>query len=155
VTLEARRAGDAIARSAGDLARIWRASRVQLRSVHFPGLLDGLVEDFFARAGEALGAGRDPALVWPATTGLLRLDPRDVARSHAQIDAEWDLAAGVLDSACESLDAGEAAAEWIARAVLVARSGSRTLERGGAPEGVAIAWLLSKVRPPARTGARQ
>lgn len=154
MTLEARRAGDAIARSAGHLARTWRASRMQARSSYFPGLLDGVLEDFLERAGEALAAGRDPALVWPATSGLVRLDPRDLARALATIDAEWDLAAEVLDAACEALDAGEAAAEWFARAIVIARAGSRTLHHGGGPAEIALAWLLSPIRPPARTASR-
>lgn len=154
MTLEARRAGDAIARSAGNLARIWRAARVQARTLRFPGLLDGIVEDFLSRAGEGLAAARDPALVWPRTKGLVRLDPCDLAASRAEIDAEWDLASEVLDSACEALDAGEAAAEWLARAIVIARAGSRTLDEGGGPEGIAVAWLLSATRPAARISAR-
>ncbi len=87
MTLEARRAGDAIARSAGDLARVWRAARLQARPDVFPGLLDAVVQDFFARAGELLAAGRDPALVWPSTVGLARLDPRARDRGREEIDA--------------------------------------------------------------------
>lgn len=158
MTLSARRAGDAIARAAVQLLQVWRASRAEARPDVFPGLLDGLLEDFFARAGEALAEGRDPALVWPAAAGLVRLDAHDLARSHAELDAEWDLAEEVLRSACEALDAGDGAAEWLARAIVIARSGARTLDRGGGPPGVALAWSLSGLagaRQPSRADGRR
>ncbi len=151
MTLEARRAGDAIARSAGDLARVWRAARLQARPDVFPGLLDAVVQDFFARAGELLAAGRDPALVWPSTVGLARLDPRARDRGREEIDAEWDLAAGVLASAREALGAGDDVAEWLARAIVLARAGSRGLDAGGGPPGIAVVWVLSGIaRRPSR-----
>lgn len=152
MTLGAHRAGDAIARAAGELVQVWRAARAQARPAVFPGLVDGVLEDFVLRAGAALADGKDPALVWPACEGTVRLYPRAPDRSRAELDAEWDLAVEVLASACEALDAGDEAAEWLARAVVFARSGARTLHRGGGPRGVALVWLLSGFRPtrPAR-----
>lgn len=152
MTLAGRRAGDAIAASAGELVRLWRAARAQARPKVFPGLLDGLVEDLFARLGEALAQGQDPALLWPGLAGLVRLDPHAPERSRAELEAEWDVAHGVLRAACDALDAEDDVREWIARAVVLARSAARTLERGR-PPGVVIAWALSGlagVRRPAR-----
>ncbi len=143
MTLEGRRAGDAIATSAGELVRLWRATRAQARPDVWPGLLDGVMEDFFVRTGEALAEGSDPALVWPSVTGLVRIDPGARDRSRAEIDAECDVAASVLSAACEALDAAEAAGEWLSRAVATARAGARTLDAGGAPRGIVVAWSLS------------
>ncbi len=143
MTLEARRAGDAIAASAGEVTRVWRSARLQARPGAFPGLLDSVMQDFFTRAGEGLAAGRDPALTWPSTTGVVRLDPNALDRSREEIEAEWDIAATVLASTCVALGAGEAAAEWLERAIVLARTGSRALERRGGPRGILVAWALS------------
>ncbi len=153
MTLDDHRVGDAIASSAGELVRLWRATRAQSRPGVWPGLLDGLVDDLLVRTGEALAAGRDPALVWASAAGLVRIDPHARERSRAEIDAEWDVIASVLSAACEAMDAGEAAGEWLARAVVIARAGSRTLDEGGGPPGIVVAWMLSGLaaaRRPAR-----
>lgn len=142
MTLETRRAGDALSASAVDLARVWRAGRAAARPGAFPGLLDGAIESFLARAGELLADGRDPALVWPATEGLVRL-PRDARCAREELDAEWDLVEEVLGAALRALDADEAAVEWVKRAVVIARAGSRTLGRAGGPPGVLGVALLS------------
>ncbi len=147
-SVEARRAGEAMAASAGDLARLWRATRMQARSDVWPALLDGVMDDFFARAGEALAQGRDPALVWPALAGTVRLDPRDEDRSRAEIDAEWEIAERVLLSACEALAGGEEAREWIGRALVLARAGARSLHEGGGPRSIAVVWWLSGLGAP-------
>jgi hypothetical protein len=139
---EARRAGDAIAASAPDLARVWRAGRAAARPDAFPGLLDGVVESFLQIAGELLSEGREPALVWPATTGVVRL-PRDADLTRAELDAEWDLVEEVLAAALQALRADGAAAEWVGRAVFIARTGSRTLGRAGGPPGVLAVSLHS------------
>ncbi len=143
MTRSARRAGDAIARAAPDLARIWRGARRQARPQVFPGLIDGIVEDFFARAGEALGDGRDPALVWPQTVGTMRVDPRAIFRSLDEIEVECDLAQEVLASAARALGAGPEATEWLARAVVIARNGARTVHAGLGPPGVVLVWAVS------------
>lgn len=157
MTIEGRRAGDAITSSAGELVRLWRASRTQARPDVFPGLMDGLVDDLFVRLGEALAEGRDPALVWPRLAGLVRVDPHARERSRAELDAEWDVAEGVIGAACDALDAGDEVREWVARALVLARAGARTLDQGGGPRGVVVGWLLSGLagatRPP-RVAAR-
>lgn len=143
VTLDGRRAGPALARAAPDLARVWRAGRASARPDVFPGFLDGLVESFLAVVGEALADGRDPAHVWPETTGVVRIDARDPRRTREELDAEWDLLEEVLAASLRALGAADAVLEWIARAVVIARSGARTLERGGGPRGILTARLFS------------
>ncbi len=143
MTLDARRAGDALALSAADLARVWRSARAPTRPGVFPGYLDGVIEPFFALAGEGLAEGRDPALIWPAVTGVVRVDGRDARRTRAELEAEWDLVEEVLEAACRALDAGDAAREWISRAVVIARTDSRTLGAGGGPPGILTVRVLS------------
>lgn len=156
MTLSSRRAGEALVRATGELVRAWRSARAQARPAVSPGLVDGVVEDFLVRAGEGLAARRDPALVWPACQGVVRLDPRALDRSRAEHDAEWDLVEQVLASACLALDAEEGVREWLARALVIARAGSRALDGGGGPRGVLLVWSLGGFRPtrPARAGGR-
>ncbi len=144
MTLDAHGAGDAIAASAAELARLWRSARASVRPAPFPGYLDGLVEPFFVLVGEGLAEGHDPALLWPAAVGVVRIDGRDARRTRAELDAEWDLAEQVLNAACRTLDASDAAREWISRAVVIARSGSRTLSAGGGPRGIVTVRMLSE-----------
>lgn len=142
MTPEARRAGDALAASAADLARVWRAGRAAARTGAFPGLLDGVVESFLQVAGELLSGGRDPALAWPAVHGVVRL-PRDARRAREELDAEWDLVEEVLGAALQALQAGDAAIEWTRRAVVIARAGTRALGHSPGPAGVLPIALLS------------
>ena len=138
-----RRAGEGIAASAGELARLWRATRAQARPDVWPGLMDGLVDELFLRTGEALAAGGDPARVFPSLAGLVRIDPRERDRSRAELDAEWDVAERVLEAACDALAAGEEVRLWLSKAVVVGRAYTRRLDRGGGPRGIVVAWLLS------------
>ena len=131
MSLDARRAGDAIAASSEDLARVWRAGRASARPAAFPGLLDGVVDSYLLQAGDALANGRDPALVWPATEGVVRLDAHDSVLTSAELDAEWDLVEEVLLAALGALEAGEDSVEWARRAVVLARTSTRALRAGG------------------------
>ena len=142
MTLDARRAGDALATAAVDLARVWRAGRAAARPDVFPGLLDGVIESFMHTAGELMAGGRDPALVWPATAGVVRV-PRDARRAREELDAEWDLVEEVLTSALRALQAGDAAVEWVTRAVVIGRAAMRTIGRAGGPPGVLAVALRS------------
>ncbi len=157
MSAEARRAGEAIAVSAGELARLWRASRLQACPDVWPALLDGIVDDLFARVGDGLAEDRDPALVWTELGGAVRVDPLDRDRSRAEIDREWDVIQSVLEAACEALAAGGEVREWIGRALVLARAGSRTVDEGGGPRGILVVWWLSArggARPRPRGGAR-
>jgi len=138
VTLDPRRAGDAVAASSEDLARVWRAGRASARPAAFPGLLDGVIVSFLMQAGDALANGRDPALVWPATEGVIRLDVRDPELTATEVEAEWDLVEEVLVAALRALEAGEDTVQWAARAVVLARSGTRTIRHGGPPGVLAV-----------------
>jgi len=133
VTLDRRRAGDAISASSEDLARVWRAGRASARPAAFPGLLDGVVDDYLLQAGDALANGRDPALVWPATEGVVRLDIRDPVRTVEELEAEWDLVEEVLVAALRALDADEESVQWARRAVVLARAATRSLRSSGPP----------------------
>lgn len=151
MSLDAHRTGDALAASAPDLARVWRAGRAAARPAAFPGLLDGVIESFLAALGEALADGGDPALVWTATTGVVRL-PRDARRALEELDAEWDLVEEVLGASLQALDAERAAAEWIERAVVLARAGARSLGAAGGPPGILAVRLLSDPAATRRRG---
>ncbi len=157
MTLGARRVGDAIASGAADLMGIWRATRREARPEAFPGVLDGILEDFLTRAGEALASGKDPALVWPETTGVIRVDPKAPFRSVDEVEAEWDLVAQVLAASCEALEAEREAAEWLSRAILFARAGARSVHERAAPRGILIVWALSglSTRVALRNGGRR
>lgn len=146
MSVELRRAGEAIAASAGELARLWRATHAQRGSGFWPGVLDGVADELFLRLGEDLAVGRDPALVWPGLTGVLRLDARARGASRAELEAEWDDVEGVLAGARDALAAPDEVTEWLARAVVLARAGSRALATDGGRAGVLVVWWLS---PPA------
>lgn len=141
--LDLRRSGDALSASALDLARVWRSARMAARPDCFPGLLDGLIEPFFALVGEALAEGRDPALAWPSAVGVVRIDARDDRRTRAELDAEWDVAEQVLEAACRALAAGDAVSEWISRAIAIARAGRRTLPAGEGPRGILVVRVFA------------
>jgi hypothetical protein len=141
VSLDPRLTGDALTIAASDLARVWRAGRAAVRPAAFPGLIDGVLESFLAGAGEALADGRDPALVWASTTGVVRL-ARDERRTREELDAEWALVEEVLAASLRALDAGDPALEWVRRAIAIARAGIQSLDRDG-PEGVLAVRLYS------------
>jgi hypothetical protein len=152
MTEAARKAGDAIVISAGELTRLWRSTRAHASPDVWPGLLDGIANDLFLRLGEGLAEGRDPALVWPDLVGIVRIDPLDRARSRVEIEAEWNVAEAVLAKACDALETGADVREWLARALAVARAGSRTLGEGGGPRGILVVWWIAGLafaRPPA------
>jgi hypothetical protein len=150
VITDPRSAGEAIAASAPELARLWRAMRLQARPGVWPGLLDGIASDLVRRVGEGLAGGTDPCLAWIGVEGLVRLDARARERSREEIDAECDALESVLAGACEALAGGEDVRDWIARALAAVRDGVRALGEGGAPPGVVVAWWLSGLPAPRR-----
>jgi hypothetical protein len=143
VTLGVRRSGEALRAAAGDLARVWRASRHASATV-FPGLLDGVMEEFLERVAEALLLEQPPEDAWPSTRGVVRLVPGQ--ESAATLAEEWRLAADVLLSACDALEVSPEAAEAVRRAVETAGAGIEQLLAGSGPEGVLIVRQLAGFR---------
>lgn len=149
-------AGEAISASAAELARLWRAMRLQAPRHTQTGLVDGIVADLLVRIGDGLAAGGDAAAAWGGVAGAVRLDPRDPDRSRAQVDAEWDALESVLDGACQALAAADDVRAWIAQALAAARAGARTLGEHGGPSGVVVVWSLDeRAATPGRGPARR
>lgn len=144
---EARRAGEALAQAAAELARIWRAARLEAPPEVFPGALDGVVESLVAAVGEALVMGRSPADAWGRAEGVVRVDP-DPARTDATFRAEIRLVGEVLASACEALRASAEVTDFVAQAVEATRQALEALVDGGRPPaGVLVVTLASRFRP--------
>jgi len=144
VTLGLRRSGEALRAAAGDLARVWRATRYTSGAPVFPGLLDGVMEEFLERVAEALLLQQAPEEVWRAIRGVVRMLPPEEAR--AILAAEWQLAGDVLLSACEALEVAPEAAQVIRRAVDTAAAGMESLLAGDRPEGVVVVRQLAGFR---------
>lgn len=135
--------GEVLRASAGQLTRVWRATRLEARPEVFPGVIDGVIEEFLARAGEALLAGHAPEEAWASARGVIRLLPGE--RALEELAAEWRLAGEVLASACAALDAEPAAADRVAEAVEAARRAANTL-RDGRPHGILLIYQLAGFR---------
>lgn len=143
--LDARRTGEALRAAAGDLARVWRASRLSAEMGVFPGALDGVIDEFLERVGEALfvdGAPRDP---WTATSGVVRLPPGP--RALELVAGEWRLARVVLASACDALGADPAVAALVLAMADHAAQGAAELAAGRGPAGVLAVRQLGGFRP--------
>jgi hypothetical protein len=140
------RVGAFLAQQSEELTRIWRLARYDARRNVFPGLLDGLVQAFFVRAGAELAAGAPPDAVWRGLTGLVRWPP---ALSPAEHTEEWAILLEVLRAACESVNAAPDAAAWLAQAAAAADAGTAALSagQGAVPEGVVVAVVFSTLQP--------
>jgi len=150
VTLDLRHSGEALRAVAGDLARVWRASRYVGEATAFPGFLDGVVEEFLERVAEAMLLGRSPEEAWSSTRGVVRIPP--AGRASAELLAEWRLAGEVLRSACEALQVVREAALGAERAVSVAMEGVDHLVASRGPPGILAVRQLGGFRP--RGGSR-
>jgi hypothetical protein len=115
VSLDHRRAGEALRAAASDLVRVWRSARLAVGEGMFPGTLDGVMEEFLERVAEALLAGTAPEDVWSGTGGVVRLPPG--THGAALAEADWRLAAGVLQSAGQALEVAADVALRAQRAV--------------------------------------
>ncbi len=151
--LDARRAGEALRAAAGDLARVWRASRFTARMSVFPGALDGVIEEFLERIGEALFVEGAPQDVWAATRGPVRI----LADGQALelLTAEWRLVRVVLASACDALAVEPATAARVLQVVDDATAAAPALVAGQGPQGVLRVHQLGGFRlraPEPRTG---
>jgi hypothetical protein len=132
--LDARRGGEALRAAAGDLTRIWRASRFSADMAVFPGALDGVIEEFLERIGEALFVDGAPQDVWGATGGAVRLLADE--RALDLLIAEWRLARVVLASACDALAVEPVTAQRVLQAVDDAIAAAPALVAGRGPAGV-------------------
>jgi hypothetical protein len=133
--------GRFLQQQAEELARVWRVARVGSRPDVFPGLIDGVVERVFSRAGRLLRDGAPPGELWPGLIGLIRWPVEGASSELAQ---EWALVAEVAAAACESLGASPPVAAWLEEAIGACQAGMRELERGTeAPPGIVTAVLFS------------
>lgn len=144
MTLGVRRSGEALRAAAGDLARVWRATRYTSGAPEFPGLLDGVMEEFLERVAEALLLQQPPEGVWPATRGVVRLLRGEEAATT--LAEEWRLASDVLLSACEALEVSPEAADAVRKAIETAAAGIEPLLAGKGPDGVVVLRQLGGFR---------
>ncbi len=140
MTLGVRRSGEVLRAAAGDLVRVWRATRYTSGAPVFPGLLDGVMEEFLERVAEALLLQQPPEDVWRSTSGMVRLVHH--AEAGAILGAEWRLAADVLVSACEALEVAPEAADAVRRAVDTASAAMEALLAGDRPQGIVVVQQL-------------
>ncbi len=140
MTLGVRRSGEVLRAAAGDLVRVWRATRYTSGAPEFPGLLDGVMEEFLERVAEALLLQQPAEGVWRSTRGVVRLVRG--AQAGTILAAEWRLATDVLVSACDALEVAPEAAEVIRRAVEGAAAAVEPLLAGDAPPGVLVVRQL-------------
>ncbi len=131
---------------ADELTRIWRLARATARPTVFPGLIDGLVQPFFERAGELLRGEAPPESVWQGLAGLVRWAP---AIAPGEMTQEWAVLVEVLAAACESVNADPAVADWLARAASAGEAGTAALAggKGTAPSGILTTIVFSSLTP--------
>ena len=144
MTLGPKRSGEVLRAASGDLLRVWRATRYTSGAPIFPGLLDGVMEEFLWRVAEALLHQEPPAGAWPSTRGVVRLVPGQVAA--ATLADEWRLAGDVLTAACEALGVSSEAAGLVRSAVESAAGAIEPLLGGKGPAGVLVLRQLGGFR---------
>lgn len=103
MTATAAAVGHALAASADEALRLWRAARRHARPNVFPGLLDGLVGGFAPAVGETLARRQPPEAAWAALGGVVRLPHSGVAE---ELEAEWALAGEVASAIADAVKAG-------------------------------------------------
>ncbi len=155
MTLSVRRSGEALRAAAGDLVRFWRAARYSGGGPVFPGLLDGVIEEFLSRVAEALLLDGRPEDAWPSVRGVIRVP--EPAQAAAVLADEWGLARQVLFSACDALEVPAEVASGVQRAVDAAMAGIGPVIAGAAPRGVVIVRQLAGFKPrgDSRSGGRR
>ncbi len=134
----------------GELTRIWRMARAAARPEVFPGLLDGVVGPFFARAGEELARGGAPGAVWEGLAGVVRWA---ITRGEEELREEWVVVREVVGAACEAVNADPAVQAWLGEASARCQQGALALCQGGThPPGLVPAVVFSSLvpRPAAR-----
>jgi hypothetical protein len=150
LSLDLRHTGEALLATSGELLRIWRSARTQVRPRTFPGLADGLVAAVLERAARSLasGGGGDPEAPYRGAVALVRVDPRVPSVMAEEIDTEWRLLGEVLRATCDALDVEDAPRRFLADAVKVARADAEALVEGRGPGGVLVVGQLSGFAPP-------
>lgn len=149
MSLDLLRSGEALLATAGELVRIWRSARTQVRPRTFPGLADAVVETTLQRAARAMaGGGGDPQEPYRGAVALARVDPRDREGSAEEIDTEWRLLGEVLRITGDALGFEPAPRAWLGQAVEAGRAGARALAEGRGPRGVLVVGQLSGFEPP-------
>ncbi len=155
MTLGVKRSGEALRVAAGDLARVWRATRYASNVPVFPGLLDGVMEEFLERVAEALLFGLPTGEAWSSTRGMVRLLSRE--ESAETLAEEWRLAREVLLAACEALELCSEAVEAVQAEIDAAVAGIEPLLSGEGPAKVVVVRQLAgfRRRGESRSGARR
>ena len=149
MSLDHRRTGEALLATSGELLRIWRSARAQVRPGVFPGLADGLVAAVLERAAQRLtSGGGDPADPYRGAVALVRVDPRVRSVSAEEIDTEWRVLGEVLRATCDALDVADAPRRFLANVVEVARADAEALAEGRGPAGVLVVGQVSGFEPP-------
>jgi hypothetical protein len=151
MTLGVKRSGEALRAAAGDLAHVWRAARFASGAPVFPGLLDGVMQEFLERVAEGLLLGLPPGEAWPSTRGVVRLPASNGAAVLAE---EWRTARDVLLSACEALEVSGEAAEAVQKEIDAAARAIEPLLSGHGPAGVLVLRQLAGFRPRGGGGPR-
>jgi hypothetical protein len=143
VSLDVRRAGEALRAAAGDLVRLWRSARCAAGETAFAGALDGVMEEFLERVAEALLHDTPPEAVWSGTGGVVRIPPG--TGGTARVEAEWRLAGGVLASAGQALQVSDDVAARLQRSVSAAIA-ALPIDGTRHPREVLVVWTLPTVR---------
>jgi hypothetical protein len=142
-----RQVGAFLRHQAEELTRIWRLARHTGSKDVFPGCLDGVMGDFFARVGTLLEAGAPAESAWSTLEGCIRWPP---GIAPAELSGEWDGAREVLEAACESVNAVPEVVQWLEGAIASAKAGTEQLEAGRAPtrpERVVTLIILGSYAP--------
>jgi hypothetical protein len=152
VSLDPARTGEALLATAGELHRIWRSARAELRPDVFPGLADGAVGALLDAAARALAAGgADPEAIYAGVGAVVRIDPRDRPWSEAEVANEWRLAREVLRATCAALDAAAPARDLLVAAAEAGARGAAALVSGRGPAAILVVAQRSGFAPPRRS----
>jgi hypothetical protein len=146
VTAQAAAVGQALADSAGEALRLWRAARRRARPRLACGLLDDLVEGFARAVGGTYAEGRGPEAAWSELQGRLRVLP---AGTLEELEAEWSLAGEAVSAVADALKAGPEARQHAQAAAQdgLRRSGELAASAGPTRGAVLLVHVLSTGQP--------
>jgi hypothetical protein len=152
VALDHIQAGKVLSHATPELLRIWRLARSTARPQVFPGLLDGVMGDFLARAGKLLRSGAPPEDVWPGVAGTIRWSP---AGGGEELTTEWAVAMEVITAAIDSADFDPSIGEWLARAIATAEVSTARIgvePTARPPPRIVLVRVYSSLARPQRAG---